>query len=155
MGQTWMKISDDNDLGVNACRDVWRDYRNEVDPAMVNLDAIKYVYELHERLQWLIQEFGVVYREAGDQGAVKVRALAEIGKFSIKQMEMLQLVGHIPSDLGSLKIELDARALITNIVSVFSDNDIGIDVQQQIMAVLNPNEPELRLIDGSGEDVDD
>ena len=109
---------------------------------------------MYERIQWLVQEFGEIYMNAGEQGAVKVRALSEIGHFSFKQLEMLQLVGAIPKNLGSLKVEIDARALIGNIVDVFKTEGIGIDVQKKIMALVNPGES-LQMIKEGGDDVDD
>ena len=52
-------LDDASEIGaLRECQKVWKKYRDDVDPDMVKLDAIKYVYELNDRIQWLIQAKG-------------------------------------------------------------------------------------------------
>ena len=71
-----------------------------------------------------------------DQDSNKIGALKAFLDARMRQMELMQIVGLLPRNLGALKVDLDVRALVGIILDVFNEDDVPMSTQEKIMAIV-------------------
>ncbi len=70
--------------------------------------------------------------QAAESDSTRVRALTAEMNAMLRQLELMQAAGLLPSRLGQLGIEVDIRATAALIIKVLADHDVPEEAQRAI-----------------------
>jgi hypothetical protein len=115
----------------STVENVLREYR-ESQPELRTVDPIQIVEEMIFEIRGAIGELALA-GSTSKQEAVRVGAVAK-KLDALKQLQVLmQAVGVLPNDLGTLKIDMDVRAFGSVVLNVFEEENIPPEAVEKIM----------------------
>ena len=136
-GLSWPTIAARYELTERQCQHVLADFRAS-HPRLRERDPIEIVDDMLERYEAAQEELALVSattnHDATRVGAIRTRLAALEA-----QANLLMLVGVLPRDLGQLRHDLDVQQLATNILAVFAEYNVPIEVKQALLRVLKRN----------------
>ena len=133
-GKTWDDVANATGVSVRHARRLAAEYRNS--PARLqSLDPIRVAEEAYSEYEGAIAELREVAsttsHDSARIGAIKARLAAKEA-----QIALLQSVGVLPHDLRRVGVEADMRIIIGEIIRVFRERGVPVEVQQEIAALL-------------------
>lgn len=133
-GLTYTQIGHTYALSSDRCKVILREWRS-VNPTIRGRDASEILDETLERYEAAIEELALVSHttkhDAVKVGAIKARLEA------IKQVtEILQATGNLPQDLGTLRVQLDQRAVAARFLAVFDELGLPDHVADRLLTAL-------------------
>jgi len=133
---SWTTIANTYGVSERQCQQIVHDYR-ATQPTLRDHDPLEIVDDILEGLEGAIEELAVVsHTTASDQ----VRVSAINAKLAAQKqiVAILQTVGVLPNDLGSLRMEVDARMTADRVLSVIERFDLPEVVTDAMIAALDP-----------------
>jgi len=132
----WATIANTYGVSERQCQQIVRDFR-AAQPTLRDHDPLEIVDDILEGLEGAIEELAVVsHTTASDQ----VRVSAINAKLAAQKqiVAILQTVGVLPNDLGSLRMEVDARMTADRVMTVIEQFDLPEVVTDAMIAALDP-----------------
>lgn len=119
---TWEQIAAKHDISARMCRYIYRDWMANAAPTL-QADPVQVVDDLLRGFLTDLWEFTEVADAAWqrNQYAVVVGAVRSRMDARSKAVELLQATGRLPRDLGRLRVEIDMRFVIEQIIDVFDE----------------------------------
>jgi hypothetical protein len=141
-GMTWAEVAKANDVSVRMARYIVRDYfaSGTGQAAGKYTDPTKIVDDLvagYESDLWELTEAADLAWELNNVnalvGAIKGRMDARA-----RLVEILQATNRLPKNLGQLSVIYDVRFLVEQVMLVFNEHDVAIEVKRDLLARLRP-----------------
>lgn len=133
-GLGWAQIARTYGLTVRRVQQIFAAWRQE-NKTLRHQDPLDIVDELLEQYQGAAEELALVAVNA-DNTSARVGAIRARMEAMKNIAELLQAVGVLPKDLGTLRVEMDVRYVAETILRVFDEEDVPERVQQRILQVL-------------------
>lgn len=119
-----------------------------VNPTLRNQDPIDVADELIEGYKADIEEL-VIIGATTNQDQVRVGAINSRMAARQRIAELLQALGVLPKDLGQLHIAIDVRQVAVKVVAVLKEHEVGEEVQDALLAALEPAGGAARQIEAA------
>jgi hypothetical protein len=145
-GKSWPQISEAVGVGVRQCQKIHKAYREE-HRTLRHHDPVSIVDELLEGYQADLADLTQVYEDA-DQSAAKVGAVKARREVRERITELLQAVGVLPHDLGTLRLELDAEVVIAQFMAVMERYNVPEEAFDEVLESLGGPPPGFELAAG-------
>lgn len=133
-GQTWSATAAANGVSERHCRRIADQYR-DTSPSLQEWDPIAVVEQAYERYESAYERLAEITEEAKNDsarvGAVRAQT-AVIGE----QLALLQAVGVLPSNLGKLAVQADARTLAAHVVAIFDKYDLPVEAEEELRSLI-------------------
>jgi hypothetical protein len=118
-GRSWAGVCEDSGLSLGQVKRVWKKFVDEGKLEVQTEDPIAVVFEQITRYDVMIEELADLSKNS-DNDSARVGAIRARAQVMREQIELLQAVGLVPKQLGSLKIELENRYVVQQLM-VFVD----------------------------------
>ena len=147
----WSQISKEHGCTIRRCQEIFEEWRDQ-NPTLRHSDPQEIVDELLYGYQSVIEDFEKLATTA-DQDSARVGALNGKLRAFREMAELLQAIGALPNDLGTLTLAIDGRITAERIVAVLDRFDVSEEVEEaMLMALGGPTG--TKAIEGSGELVE-
>lgn len=130
----WSKIAATNGLSIRRCQQVWEEWKTH-NPTLREHDPIEIVDELLMGYQAALEDFDATVQVAGHD-AVRVGALNGKLRAYREMAELLQAIGVLPKDLGTLQIHIDAQVTAERVLSVLERAGVPESVYDELLRAL-------------------
>lgn len=134
-GRGWRWLAEKYDLSERGCQDAFERWREHNDHKFEKVDAISVVHSMLDTYMALGEQAAEIAADA-DADNNKLGALNTQMSAMTKAAELCQATGILPKNLGTLKMEIDARVLAQKLVRVFDEHDVEPEVKRAVIAVL-------------------
>jgi hypothetical protein len=134
---TWPQIAQKHGVSPRGCRFIYRDWMTNAGPT-VDHDPVRVVDDLLRGFLTDLWEFTEAADAAWQRGnvAVVVGAVRSRMDARSKAVELLQATGRLPKDLGRLRVEIDLRFVIDQIIEVFDEYDVSQNAREALVSRL-------------------
>lgn len=119
---TWPMIAEESGISVRQAQRVWESFRDQASPW--DVDPSVYVEELARGYRITVGQFTALAATA-DNTAAAVGALKGANDAREKMMALMQSVGIVPEDLGTLKLHRDVRAVAVEMLDTMDAFERG------------------------------
>lgn len=122
---SWAMIADEAGISARQCQRVAEDYRGM--PSPLDIDATALIEELARGYRQSVGTFSALAATA-DNTAAAVGAVKGANDAREKLISLLQAIGHVPHDLGTLRVQRDVQQLALRMldgVEAFERGEIG------------------------------
>jgi len=136
-GLPWTTIANTYGVSARQCQQILRDYRG-TNPTLRTHDPLEIVDDILEGLGGAIEELAIIsHTTASDQ----IRVSAINAKLAAQKqiVAILQTVGVLPNDLGSLRMEVDARMTADRVMTVIEQFNLPHEVTDAMIVALDPS----------------
>jgi transposase-like protein len=133
-GVAWAEIARAHDLTERQCRRIVQEYRDSR-PALREVDPVAVVEDTLAAQESAISDLALL-SERTDHDATRLGAIKARLSVYAERIELLQLVGMIPTDLGQLLIVEDNAEVVRQVVAVFSRNAVPDYVVEELLDVI-------------------
>jgi hypothetical protein len=140
-GLSWGQISTTYEVSERRCKEIHAAYR-KANPTLRHHDPVDIVDEMLEGYQGVIEELALISATTTNDSARVGAVNAKMSAYT-KITELLQAIGVMPNDLGSLKIEIDARFVAEQVMKVFTAYDLPPEVEDAMLKALRGEAFEL------------
>ena len=129
---TWPMIAEESGISVRQAQRVWESFRDQ--PSPWDVDPSTYVEELARGYRITVGQFTALAASA-DNTAAAVGALKGANDAREKLMALVQAVGIVPDDLGTLKLHRDVREVATRMLDTMEAFEQGELTPEMVMDV--------------------
>lgn len=145
-GLSWAQIEATYQVSERRGREILAEWRSR-NPALRTHDPIQIIDELIEGYQADIEELVIIAATTASDSA---RVGAVNARMSARQKiaELLQAVGVLPHDLGSMRVEIDARVTAQRMITVLNQFNVSDEVRDALVAALEDSPDVLELEPG-------
>ena len=135
-GLPWTTIANTYGVSARQCQQILRDYRG-TNPTLQTREPLEIIDEVLEGLEAAIEELAIVSHTTRND-AVRVSAINSRLGAQQQIVNVLQTVGVLPNDLGTLRMQVDARVTADRVLSVIEQFDLPEVVTDAMIAALDP-----------------
>ena len=122
-GLPWSAISERHGLQERQLRNIFNAWQKDGAAELAAEDPAELVYEFLERYRRVEEDLAQAAEEA-DNSAARVGALRMRVEAIDRQVQLMQASGHLPRELGQLRVSADIESVAARIVAVFHDHDV-------------------------------
>lgn len=133
-GLSWATISKTFDLSERNCRRIVTTWKN-AQPALKTVDPIKEIEDTLYRLEGAAEEFALIAQTTTNDSA-RVGAIKARVDTIWKRVELMQASGVLPNDLGTLRVEMDIRAVAQRVLLTIEQLDLDPEGAQKLMSAV-------------------
>jgi hypothetical protein len=125
------------DLSVEAIANVLKATKADTLAMSRGRAPIEIVEDWLLRMEAAVDELAQV--SARESGSVRVAAIGKRLEAMSKLIEVMQSTGILPHDLGTLRIDLDARKVSAQLLAIFNRYpEIPVEAKRDVVTTLNP-----------------
>lgn len=127
------------DLGHHATRRIIKEQKGDLGAMFRGQQPVEIIEDWLLRMEAAIDE--LAQAAAKSRGSARITAISRRLDAMTKVVDVMQSTGILPNDLGTLRVELDARKMATDIVEIFDRYEDQIPAQAKLDVVrkLNPS----------------
>lgn len=119
---TWAMIAEEAGIKPRQCQRVWESFRDG--PGPLDIDPVSYVEELAMGYRISVGQFTALAANA-DNTAAAVGALKGANDAREKLLALVQSVGVVPEDLGTLKLHRDVQTVALTMLDAMAEFEAG------------------------------
>ena len=136
-GMSPATIANTYGLDVDHVRRIIRENKDLREPLNMEGDPVELARDQLDQLAAAIDELAIVSATAKNDSA-RVGAIGKRLDAIRQQRELLQAIGLLPHDLGTLHVSIDVQAMSIRVLEVFERFDLPMDVQGAIIDAIDP-----------------
>lgn len=131
----WSEIAKEHRLTKRRCQQIWDQWR-AVNPTLRDHDPIEIVDELLYGYQATLEDLEATVQASDTDSPVRVAALN--GKLRVfrEMAELLQAIGVLPNDLGTLKVHVDGQVTAERVITVLEKFKVPEEVYEAMLTAL-------------------
>jgi hypothetical protein len=118
-------------------RRILREHRERQPPLTARFDHIEVAMDSLDQLDYVIEELAEL-ADAANQEAVRLGAIRSKLTAMRDRWSLLQAVGLLPNDLGSLADEIDVRMMVEIVSQFLVEQEVPRDAVRQLVDRLDP-----------------
>lgn len=134
-GMSWGAIERKHGITTRQCQNVWTKFADERKPALEGQDPLDVIVELIEGYRAQEEHLAELSDET-DVVNEKIAAIREQRAHKEARTELLQAIGYLPKNLGTLAIEVDVRFLAQTVVEILDRHDVPVDARKELVEAL-------------------
>ena len=138
-GAGWDEVAASAGISARHARRIYASFEDDEGP--LKRDPVVVVEELYLRYEDAYERLGEILEEA-THDAAKVGAIRARLDVANSQVNLLQAVGAVPSNLGQLKPEIDLPWVLERIGTVFERHAVPRECLLELAEVLSARSPE-------------
>jgi hypothetical protein len=124
---TWNQIGSQVNLSARACKKIWKAWGETEKDGMVEASPVELLFEHIYGLRLVRGQLHQAAQaaEKDHNQAARIAALKSIAELRLQEMRLLQNTGLLPSNLRSVRTELDYRFLLDQILEILVSSNVG------------------------------
>lgn len=130
-GASYATVAEKHGLSVIQCKRIVKAFR-EANPTLRHQNPVEIVDEMLEGYMADLNDLNDVVEKA-EHEAAKTGAINARRQVREKITELLQAVGALPHDLGTLRVEMDAQVTVTKVLAILKRYQLPLEAFEEIM----------------------
>lgn len=134
-GIPWSQIAREHGISIQRCQQIFAEWR-ESNPTLRTHDPVEIVDELLYGYQATVEDLAVLAAKPTINDAVRVGAHNSKMKAYREMAELLQAIGALPNDLGTLRLLVDGQITAERVVTVLERFDLPEEAWDELLEAL-------------------
>jgi hypothetical protein len=138
----WWKIAEDTDLTIRRCQQIFEEWKG-TNPTLRTHEPVKIVDEILYGLEATIEDLAEMIADDKNSTLVKLGAQNSKLRAYREMAEILQAIGALPNDLGTIQLQVDGQITAERVIMVMEKFNLPDAAFAELLDALGGPPPEL------------